>query len=272
MAPTQDWGFEIDGLIVEEAEGYCLTEGPSGFGSFEHRAFEQNRSTYPGDVSGTDVIAARTFSFSLLVHVGGVNGRELSQRAKFAGSTPLVRALARAFSPITTTETTLDIKVPGAPTPDEILRYYGHPRGMTGNYASTLWAGYVPVLANFRCLDPLGYGPVETVTDAASPLTFTTITDVMSDRFNITISGSGGVPSLTSTTDDGLTVAFQVPLAIGESAVLNFRTHEVSVNGTPAYDRLAPGPLWFRVAPGANSITFTGCASVQIDYRDALLL
>lgn len=276
MAPTEDWGFEINNTLFQRSTGYCITAGPEGFGSFEHRVFEQERGGYPGDVAGVEVVAARTLIFPLVVHAGEPGQVRDTQRTLAAEAGRLVRPLARAFAPpalFTGADTTLDVLVPGAEPTDEILRFYGRGRGLEVSWETALWSGHVPVLAQFRCTDPYGYGPEEddSFGSANNPAVVTNIGDVPTDRFTIELISNGSAPTFTSGTDDGATISFNQNIAPATVVVLDFHDHTVTINGGDAYDALSPGPEWFRLLPGANSITHSGLAAFTITWRPAYL-
>lgn len=257
MAPPL-WGAELDetftvgpGTIYRLAKDRLI-----GIGLPEPRIGDGERGDLPGDIGGVDV--ARRRRIPLPLHIVGTQTAALAALA----------ALKRAWAP-RPQDVTLDLYIPGQPSTDGRLRFYGRPRGVEVDLAR-IAGGWARAMAIFDALDPFGYGPEETVADAASPASVTSLGDMPTDRFTIEIVGNGGTPVITSATDDAATVAFAEPLANGAVAILDVRTRSVTVDGLEVYP-LAAAARWFRLLPGNNSITFTGCASVEITHRPAYL-
>lgn len=230
--------------------------GMQGFGNPEIRDSDQARGSRDGDAGGLDRHTARILRFAL--ELDEDDGPLKSQ----------LRPLKAAWR-ASAGDTTLDVLDPLFDTSDNILRWYGRPRMLEAD-TNVSDFGLIPVVFSFKCLDPFGYGAPETVTDSSSPASVTNSGDVASDRFTIAITGNGGTPVVTNTTDEAAAVAFNTTLAGGAVAVLNFRTHTMTVGGTATY-LLAPGSTWFRLLAGANTLTFSGCASIEVVHRPAFL-
>lgn len=262
MALTVPYTAEINpgaanAVIFGDGTAYPFVRegGIQGLGNPDIREFDTPRGDRDGDVGGLDRNTPRILRFAL----------ELDQHATFMAD---LRALKAAWR--STTDTTLDIRHPLFDSTDNILRFYGRPRTLEANVDTVDLNGFIPVLATYKCLDPFGYGAEETVSDASSPASVTSDGDVPTDRFTIEVTGNGGTPVITSTTDEASAVVFNTTLAGAAVAVLDFRAHSMTVGGTPAY-QLAAGSRWFRLLPGANTLTFTGCASIEVVHRPAFL-
>lgn len=260
MALTLDYSAELNAgadnaVIIGRGSSYDWMSVEGLGGTPDVNDFDTARGDRDGAVGGRDRSAPRVIRFALEVVDGGA-------------LTDDFRALKQAWRP-TSSDTTLDVKHPAFDTADNVLRFYGRPRGLQADILQ--WhSGWSEASATFKCLDPFGYGAEETVSDASSPASVTSAGDVATDRFTIEITGNGGTPSVTNATDEGASVAFNTTVAGGATAVLDFRTHTMTVDGLPTFV-LAPGSRWFRLLPGANSLTFTGCASIEVVHRPAYL-
>lgn len=266
MTVTVDFSGEINAsgtypLIFGVGTSYRLSRNRGsmqGLGLADVRTRDQDRGDYPGEVGGIDLPRKRTIRFPIDILASSASS-----------SYAALRDLKQAWQP-QASDTTLDLKLPWFESTSNILRFYGRPRSLDADFRLAD-KRLIPCLASFDALDPYGYGAEETVTDSSSPASVTNSGDVASDRFTITITGNGGTPVLTSTTDDNSVISWGTTLANLATAVLDFRTHTVTVGGNDAYDQLAAGPEWFRLRPGANTLTFTGCTSIEVDHRPAFL-
>lgn len=248
---------EIDGeLVLGPGTDYIIGRAINGVGNPPVRDVDTRRGNLDGDVGGTDTHGRRLIALPVLIRAAGDGG--------VAASTAL-GVLKRAWRR-RATDVPLDLWLPSWAAG---RRFYGRPGDLDVDY-SLVATGNIDALATFRALDPFGYGAAETVTDSSSPATVTNSGDVPSDRFTVAITGNGGTPAVTNTTDEAAAVVFNTALAGGAVAVLNFRTHTMTVNGTATY-LLAPGSRWFRLLAGANTLTFSGCASIEVVHRPAFL-
>lgn len=255
MPITTDWQAELAGSFLMGAEtdySPALSRLPS-FGTPGHRGDDMARGNLPGDVASADVDVSRVIAWPYRIR---------QPAADPAGT--LLAELKSAWR-LRSSDTTFDVRLPGLGT----RRYYGRPRLVDADL-SNLALGVVTGQCIFAALDPFGYDVAPTdVAAGSSPLATTVGGDVPTDRFTITITGNGGRPVLTSVTDGGLTVRFAQPLT--GTAVLDFRARTVRVGGVDRYSWLSPGPLWFRLHPGSNTVNFSGCAGIEVSYRAAHL-
>ena len=158
--------------------------------------------------------------------------------------------VVEAFRP-SSSETTLDIRYPGAP--ETTVRFYGRPRGVragsVGESARGLLRGGV---ARFEALDPLRYG--------AGTVSTTNAGNAPTDRATITITGTGGTPSITNTSDASGAIVWNTTLAAAGTRVVDLRAKTVvDGGGTDFRSEISNNSTWFRFQPGANSLTVSGC-------------
>lgn len=186
-------------------------------------------------------------------------GIHINQAGDPAAAMTSYRALAVACK-ASRVETTWDVWLPGFPN-DEPLRYYGKPGDLDADYGQ-LYAGYVNAGFTWRALDPIAYGMPETDGDG----TVTNVGDVELDRFTVTIDGNGGVPTLIHAAT-GYQVAFQDAVGGAENAVVDFKRQRVSIGGVDATDRLSVLSQFFKLAVGSNTISFSGCTGITVDWR-----
>lgn len=233
--------------------------GPSGLG-VSVRSFDANRIGN-GSTAGTDSTPSRELLVPL--HVGKAGDDHLDAGA-------LVQALRAAWRPLRTGEMRLDLWAPGVLT-TEVGSFFGRPRGVDLDLA-LIRSGYASALARFAATDPLVYGPlVVSPTDSSSPLAIDDATLGPEDtyRATLTIVGNDGTPTVTNATTGGV-IDFAEQLDTADVAVIDLYTRSVVVESLPAPEVVDPASTWFGLAGGVdNSITFTGCASIQLTYRPA---
>lgn len=152
-------------------------------------------------------------------------------------------------------------------------RFFGRPRGVDDSRMSGQQgrAGVIATTCTFVATDPLAYDAGVTVdADSSSPVTFTNLGDIATRRVTLTVVGNTGSPVVTNTTTGGA-ITFTSALSGAETAVIDLFDQSVLVSGVHAEQRTSPASTWFGLAPGANTITFTGCASVAAEVRSAWL-
>lgn len=254
----------LRGFTFGDGTDYCLTKGIGGLGSIEMRDRDLQRGDEDGDVGGRDKLAPRLLTFPLTLGAPQTV-LDATERIRFASE--LLSDLAEAWAPEDgPAEVELILEWPGViPGLDE-CSFYGRPRRLQDD--STGLPGRIAALAAFRALDPLKYGPVDLVSDSASPAAVTNVGGYTTDRVTITVTGNGGTPSITNVTDDSSTITFAETLA--GTAVIDLRAQ--TVTDTLGNDlALAAGPRWFALLPGVNTLTFSGCASIDVEHRPAWL-
>lgn len=266
--PTLSEGeFVLRGLVQGGCTDYMLpVEHISGLGIPDVRRGDTPFGDRDGDVGGRDRYVKRILTFPLVLKApDSMKAKAARQQYVHELRRPFVRAWARV-------DDAADVPLIGPHMTgmwaiDEPT-FFGRPRPVTLDL-SQQWAGFIHATAQFECLDPLPYGDLVTVVPVGSPAGFTVDGDMPTYRFTITITGNGGTPSLLATTDELRTILFDGALAGASVAVLDFYSQTVTVDDVLAYP-LATDE-WFRLLDGVNSITFAGCAGIQIDYRPAYL-
>lgn len=261
MPPSAQWQATVRGLELGAGTNYEVEpDGIGGLGVPTPAVQDYARGDRDGTVSGRDLYERRVLT--LPIHVLGTTAEDVMGNLR-----TLKTAWKREKS---TDEVELELRLPGFPGATETLSYFGRPRGMAVNLEH-LKAGYVPALLTFEALDPLGYEPEDAATYTGLSGTFnvTGDGDEDTDRVLIEVTGNGGTPRLVSTTDGGLDITFAEALAGAATRTLDLRAHTCTDGGTDHYDELSPVSSWFVIKPGANSITLTGAASVDVTIRHA---
>jgi len=240
----RSWATGVGGWLVDD------DNAPAGFGGAAARASDQPRGTWPGDVTGVDVPGATTGTVGV---IGGSNDP--------ADAPALAETLRAAWHASSTTDEAITIT-----RGSSVRSYYGRPNGCTVD-EQVLALGAVRALCSFRVLDPYGYGAAVTVTGVGSSLTVSGT--ATTDRVVWTITGNGGVPSIANTTT-AETLLFGSAVAGAATRVVNVRNRTVVDGvGASAMGGLAVATSWPRLAPGVNTLTITGCASVDVTYLPA---
>lgn len=253
-AITQDWQARLveRDLLIGRGTNYPGLGGMTGLGILAPRASGQQRGLADGDSFGTHRYPARTLA--LPVQVLGDTDADRWQNW---------RALASAWRR-SDTDLALDVRIPGMA--ETTMRYYGRPFGLIGDPHGL--KSPVSGTAEFRC-DPFAYGAaVDSAVDSSSPLVVTNAGDAATDRATLTVDGNGGTPTITNTTTGGV-IAFRDALAGGQSYVIDLREQVVTRSGVNHDGDVTSSSTWFALDPGANTLTFTGCASLQVTHRPA---
>lgn len=234
-----------------------MSNSISGLGMPDTKSSDLERADDHGSVAGQDFAQPRTLAFPVMME------RDSTRLAMEA-----LRTLKEAWRPTGPTDDTLSVTIPGIGPSDDTLRFYGRPRSPLDVDLHWLNGGIITSLASFVALDPIGYGPTVIVTGTANASVNNT-GDANSKRATITITGNGGVPTLTNGTDGGGNVLFSQALAGAATWEIDlYRRDVVDASGNDAFTgNVLAASLWFRLLPGVNSLTLTGAASMSIDYR-----
>lgn len=256
MAIDQDWQGNLRALTFGAFSDWQIdAPGISGLGIPAPRTRDAERGASAGDAGGDDVLPKRV----LYVPLVGVFADPGEAWTRF--ETELKLAWAESI-----VDEALDLRLPGMPATGR--RFYGRPRGLDDDL-SDLKSSTVRALCTFDALDPFGYGDEELVTGSG---TFSVVNagTADTDRVVLTIIGNGGSPKVVNADDDGGDVTFGEPLGAGAVRIVDLRTHTITDGaGVDAYEDLAPGALWTVLHPGANALTLTGAASVDVTFRPA---
>lgn len=251
---TQGDGSEYT-LLSDQIEGLDLPDVRAVDSPF------QGRDGAHGAADDADVRTLR-FPTGLAAPDEMIEGRE-------AHALGLLRQWKRAWAP-STTDLELVLQVDGLWTPDTVS-VFGRPRVRAGSVdLRGAFGGVVAAVAEFVALDPWFYGPARIDTEllAASPLVMPVDGDVPTRRFTIAVAGNGGTPSVSSTTE-GKAITWGSTLALGQTVTLDFLTTTAKQAGVDVYPFTVD--QWFRLLPGSNTLTFSGCASISVTHRPAYL-
>lgn len=245
------WQGAIRGLTFGAGTIYGFGEtGISGLGIPVPRSADQERGDRDGDVGGDDVLGRRILAIPLVLDGGWAN----------------LQPLKRAWRPLRAPgEVALDLCIPGFPSSDETLRFYGRPRGLDPDLVE-LKSGEIAVFATFDALDPFGYGPEETVALAAGATIVDHQGDGISDRWILDLTRTGAATSLSNDLDSEPDLA----LAAGaEGLIIDGRNRTVkTVAGDDRYALVQPGSGWPVLEEGNNTLTLTG-GTGDLTFRPA---
>jgi hypothetical protein len=269
VPPTSDYGFEVRGDVFDESTGYCVQGAPRGLNSSSHKTTDASLPPgYDGDVTGAESLEANTLSIAVTIPPSDELGCTYRDRIRYAETK--AGPLRSAFRPAGRTSAllTLDMLVPGAPTTDELYRFYGRTRGSVESVF--LQSGFKSLLCEFRCLDPLAYGDetVETVSTGGSPDTLVFNNPGMSEspRYQIDIVGNGNVPIIEHVESEGYLI---IAGGVNISAILIGNSRTVIVDTVENYFTLEPGPRWPVLVPGTNTFNVEGLDDFTVTYRPA---
>ena len=173
-----------------------LQPGISGLGAPPVNGSDLGQASEHGSVSGPDRTGPRSLRIPIAVVVD-----EDPQ-----GAMQAFRTLQTAWNPVSGDQT-LSVTIPGVGPSDDTLRFFGRPRGSLEPNLRAHWAGVVYCLATFVALDPVGYGPEETVNDSGT-FAVTNSGDASSRRATVTITSAAATCKLENTTDGGAFIEF----------------------------------------------------------------
>lgn len=242
------WTFEIRGLTGGAGTAYSFAGPIGGLGIPVPRSTgDQERGDLDGDVGGADTLPRRILTFPV-----GIDDTTA------AGAWALFQTLKAAWKP-SIVDLPLGLCIPGFPTDDEVLTFFGRPRGIDDDLAR-LKSGRIDVLLTFEALDPFGYGAAETVALAAGANAVPVDGDAATDRWELDLTVSASSVTLANASDDEPTLGL---VDASGTVLLDGRTHDVT--GSAA---LGPGYGWPVLVPGVNTLTLTG-ATGDLTYRPA---
>lgn len=256
MTITADWQGEIGSLTFGNGTDYrWRTEGFTGIGLPEFRTYDLGRGPLvPGVTAAGDTLDGRLMVFSFTV---AKSTAALTQQAW--------QTLKAAWKP-STSEQTLDLRMPGMP--ETTMRVYGRSRGLSGD--SVLDNGKaITGVASFMCTDPYWYGAeVSVSTDSSSPIPVANAGDANTRRCTLTVVVSAATPTITNPSDpDSGTIVFASSFT--GTAVLDLNAQTCTVSSVSREDLIDPSSKWFVIAPGTNSIAWTGATSIASVTRPA---
>lgn len=254
MTLTADWSVEYNGVIVGAGTSYKLLVAGTSIGGLPiTRTADQPRGSAHGIVASTDRLGGRTITLALACTLGSSSVWTTYQ------------AFRNAWTPASSDQP-LDLRMSGLP--QNVMRFYGRPRDVVEDVE--LWSrGLIRWLATFQATDPKMYGIL--ASGSGTSYTVTNSGASASDRITVTLTGDGGTPLVTNATT-GKTIRFASTVAAGASRVLDVRARTcVDGSGVDKRAELSNLTTWLDLSAGANSITVTGAASAQLEWRPAWL-
>lgn len=85
----------------------------------------------------------------------------------------------------------------------------------------------------------------------------------------LTVTGAAAGPIVITNTTAGKTVQITTSVPSGQSLVVDFKARSVLLNGVNRYDLVAATPQWFDIAPGNNTITYSGGGTPSLAWNDS---
>lgn len=253
-------GTDISGDCTAMTGGHKVTIIPPGIGGLGTPdvlvTAEQSRYGSHGVVAASDYFTQRLITIPLMIHKR--NDGESAMKA--------LRALKGIWKPALYDEM-LQVTVDGIGPSDDTLRFFGRPRSTMDADLSQLYTGTIWVMMTFQAMDPIGYGPEQTVALGAST-TVTNPGDMPTDRATISVVGNGGTPTITNTSLGGQKIQFKQAVPSGQTWQIDLRRQTVTnATGEDKFETISPTSTWFDLRSGTNVITLTGASSASITFR-----
>lgn len=85
----------------------------------------------------------------------------------------------------------------------------------------------------------------------------------------LTVVGAAAGPIVIANTTVGKTITISTSIPGGQSLVVDFRARSVLLNGVNRYDLVAATPQWFDIAPGNNTITYSGGGTPTLTWNSS---
>lgn len=85
----------------------------------------------------------------------------------------------------------------------------------------------------------------------------------------LTVTGAAAGPIVIANTTAGKTVTINTSVPGGQQLVVDFKARTILLNGVNRYDLVAATPQWFDIAPGANTITYSGGGTPSLSWNDS---
>ncbi len=85
----------------------------------------------------------------------------------------------------------------------------------------------------------------------------------------LTVTGAAAGPIVITNSTAGKSVSITTSVPGGQQLVVNFRARTVLLNGVNRYDLVASTPQWFDIAPGNNTITYSGGGTPSLSWNDS---
>lgn len=85
----------------------------------------------------------------------------------------------------------------------------------------------------------------------------------------LTVTGAAAGPIVIANTTAGRSVSITTAVPGGQQLVVDFRARTILLNGVNHYDLVTTTPQWWTVAPGANTITYSGGGTPSLAWNDS---
>lgn len=85
----------------------------------------------------------------------------------------------------------------------------------------------------------------------------------------LTVTGSAAGPIVIANTTAGKTVTISTSVPAAQLLVVDFKARTILLNGVNRYDLVASTPQWFDIAPGNNTITYSGGGTIALTWNDS---
>ncbi len=83
------------------------------------------------------------------------------------------------------------------------------------------------------------------------------------------VTGSAAGPIVIANTTAGRTVTVTTAIPAAQLLVIDFKARTVLLNAVNRYDLVTGTPQWFDIAPGANTITYSGGGTPSLSWNDS---
>lgn len=220
-------------------------------------ASEASRLDTHGTVSGPDYLGNRTLGIPINIFRRGDPEEAMRE----------FRRLRTAWRPGLVDEI-LSVTIPGCGPSDNTLRYWGRPRAGMDVDMATHHLGNLNAFATFVALDPIGYGPTQTISLSGGSSNVLVSGDAPTARATVTITSDGGTPRIENLTTGGR-VQFQGAVPPGWTFIIDLLHQTVRTNlGVDAYaSTVQPSSPWFKLRGGLNTINVQGVGSASLSVR-----
>ncbi len=85
----------------------------------------------------------------------------------------------------------------------------------------------------------------------------------------LTVTGSAAGPIVIANTTAGRTITVTTAIPAAQQLVIDFKARSILLNGVNRYDLVTGTPQWFDIAPGANTITYSGGGTPSLRWNDS---
>lgn len=242
------WQAELRGLLIGAGTAYSFSGPIGGLGIPTPRTDgDQERGNLDGDVGGADTLPRRILTFPV-----GIDD------TTSAGAMEVLSEIKAAWRP-SVADLPLELCLPGFPTVDNVLTFFGRPRGFDVDL-TRLKSARADALLTFEALDPYGYGPADTLALGEGTEGFDVEGDGPTDRWELDLTPTGGSVTFANLDDDEPALGL---VDVSGGVLVDGRGHDVTGTAT-----LGAGHGWPVLLPGENTLSLTGATGL-LTYRPA---